>query len=409
LRILFVGTAWSGHLSRWINNIDDQGWDIHLFPLSADEGIHPDLKYVTVHDALHGRPPGMAPGARAVDDFWPFIKNGYPFPRGAMTARRIERALFPQRADIAWRLAYTIRKLRPDIIHSMTICPAGDLVMRARQYLTGDFPTWIVSSWGSDIYLFPRLSEYAAASRAVLSNCDYLLCDCQRDIKTAETYGFKGEFLGVIPGAGGFDTARFDALPQIKPTSERRLILLKGQQHIAGRALVGFRALQLCADALTDYRLAVFIASPYVAAAVELLEQATGLATTIVPVIEYEELLKLFGSARISIGLGISDGLPLSVLEAMMMGSFPIQSTTSCANEWLEHEKTCLLVPPEDPSEVAAAIRHAIADDALVDRAAIINQRVIAERLDSSVIRPRIISVYERVFQHLKTRATSGA
>jgi glycosyltransferase involved in cell wall biosynthesis len=408
LRILFVGTAWSHHLSRWINQLNGQGWDIHLFPLNADEGVHPDLADLTVHDAIHGRPRGAAASVRAVDDVWPLVRDGYPFARGAMTARRIERNFFPRRADRAWRLAYAIRKLRPDIVHSMTIYPASDLIMQAREHLTGEFPVWMVSSWGSDIYLFPRLSQYAEKSRAALSSCDYFICDCQRDVESARRYGFRGEVLGVVSGAGGFDVGWLNKLARVTPTSRRRLIMMKGQQHIAGRALVGVRALELCADALRDYRLAVFYASPDVEAAVELLSQATGIPATIVSKVPYEELLELFGSARVSIGLGISDGLPLSLLEAMAMGAFPVQSGTSCADEWTLDGETCLIVPPEDPEAVAAAVRRAVSDDALVDAAAETNARVVAEQFDNSVLRPRIVAMYEQAFtQGRRARAAT--
>ena len=32
MRILFVAMADSVHTARWISQIDDQGWDIHLYP-----------------------------------------------------------------------------------------------------------------------------------------------------------------------------------------------------------------------------------------------------------------------------------------------------------------------------------------------------------------------------------------
>lgn len=373
---------------------------MHLFPLVVDEGIHPDLRDITVHDAIHGRPRGAHESVRAVDDFWSFVKDGYPFPRGAMTARRIERNFFPKRADPAWRLAYAIRKLQPDIIHSMTIWPAGDLVMQARAHLGESFafPPWIVSAWGTDIYLFPRLAEYAAKSRAVLSACDYFTCDCQRDTKTATALGFRGELLPVLPVAGGFDADSFDQFRSGVQTSARRLILLKGYQNVPGRGLVGVRALTLCADELKDYRVAVYLADAEVKVAAEIARQTSGLQIEIVPKCSHEDILRLHGHARVSIGLSISDGLPLSLLEAMAMGSFPVQSGTSCADEWTRDGETCLIVPPEDPEAVALAIRRAVADDALVDRAADANARIIAERLDNSVIRPQIIDMYEKAF-----------
>jgi glycosyltransferase involved in cell wall biosynthesis len=401
LRILFVCVTWSFHTARWVNQLKDSGWDVHLFPLD-DTGVHRDLRGATVHDARHGRPPGAHETLRAVDDYFPFLKNGYPFARGSYLARRIEHRLFPEREDRARRLAHTIDRLQPDLIHSLSLVPSGDTVLQASKHLKRPRPPWLVTSWGSDICLFPRLVEYGDKIRDVLANCDYFNCDCERDIRTAKALGFKGETLPVFPGGGGFDLERIRALPAPAPPSERRTIFLKGQHNWVGRAQVGVRALELCADLLRDYKVRVFLADFDVKASVQLLAQNTGIDVEIAShsgIVErpYEEILSHFGSARASIGLSISDGLPLSVLEAMMMGSFPIQSNTSCADEWLKDGETALFVHPEDPEQIAAALRRALTDDALVDRAAEINRRLVAERLDRKLIQPQVVAMYERV------------
>jgi glycosyltransferase involved in cell wall biosynthesis len=136
---------------------------------------------------------------------------------------------------------------------------------------------------------------------------------------------------------------------------------------------------------------------PDVKIAAELVAQSTGIPIEIVPCCSHEDMLRLQGRARVSIGLSISDAISTSLLEAMVMGSFPIQSNTSCADEWLQNGKTGLLVHPEDPEAVAAAIRHAVSDDALVDHAADVNTRLVAERLDYSMIRSQVIAMYENV------------
>ena len=74
-----------------------------------------------------------------------------------------------------------------------------------------------------------------------------------------------------------------------------------------------------------------------------------------------------------------------------------MQSDTGCGDEWLCQGKSGLLVPAEDPAAVAAALRLALADDELVDRAAETNARLAYERLDVSVIKPQVIEMYKRV------------
>lgn len=401
LRILFVATAWSPHTTRWINQLGGTGWDLHLFPTNADEGIHPELRNVTVHDAIHGRPRGASDSVRAVDDFWPFIRDGYPLPRGAMTARRIERLVYPQRADRAWRLAYTIRRLRPDIIHSMILWPNGDLVAQARAHMGNpeDFPIWVASGWGTDIYLFPWLSNYADKVRAVLSACDYFTCDCRRDINTPLEFGFRGELLPVLPVTGGLDVSHIREMRNDTRPSARRLILVKG----GNRALFAIRALELCGDALDGYRVAFYYtADPEVINAAELFARSTGIPIEFIPKVSPDEMLRLHGEARISIGISRGDGLPLSVLEAMLMGSFPIQSDTSCLSEHFEDGVSCLLVHPEDPEAIAEAIRRALSDDQMVDRAAGINREIVESRFDSADIGPRVIEMYEKIFRQGK-------
>jgi glycosyltransferase involved in cell wall biosynthesis len=403
MRILFVAMANSIHTVRWISQLNGQGWDIHLFPVE-DRGIHPDLRHLTVHDAMYGRPAGLDPSVRVVDDYWPFLKNGWPLPRGKSRARRLLRRWVPSWKDRAWRLAQTIRKLQPDIVHSLEFQHAGYLTLDAREHLGGRFPTWIATNWGSDIYLFGRLSEHVEKIRAVLSACDYYACECHRDVELARAFGFEGEVLPILPNTGGFDIERMRQFRQPGPTSARCLIVLKGYQGWAGRALVGLRAIELSADVLKGYRVAVYLAGRDVRIAAQLVSQSTGILIELVPYSPHEDILRLHGQARISIGLSISDAVSTSLLETMAMGSFPIQSNTSCADEWIRDGETGLLVHPEDPEAIAAAIRRAVTDDALVDRAADINARVAAERLDQSVIQPQVIAMYERVAAQGKQR-----
>jgi glycosyltransferase involved in cell wall biosynthesis len=108
-------------------------------------------------------------------------------------------------------------------------------------------------------------------------------------------------------------------------------------------------------------------------------------------------MLKLYGQARISMGISISDGVPNSMLEAMVMGAFPVESTTSCANEWIREGINGFIVPPEDPRLIAEAMSKALTDDQLVNKAAEHNARIIRERMDSMIIQPKVIAMYEQI------------
>jgi glycosyltransferase involved in cell wall biosynthesis len=86
------------------------------------------------------------------------------------------------------------------------------------------------------------------------------------------------------------------------------------------------------------------------------------------------------------------------------MGAFPIQSDTACGSEWLVDGQTGLIVPPEEPEAVERALRKALLDDGLVDRALDANWAVARARLDQAAIRPRVLESYERVLREGRRR-----
>jgi glycosyltransferase involved in cell wall biosynthesis len=382
MRILFVAMSDSVHAARWIGQIADQGWDLHLFP-SVDHGsVHPELPPVKLQRSWYERI-----GAQRES----FIARGINY-----SARRVISRFFPNYR--AGRLARLIRNIRPDIVHALEFQAAGYLCLEAKRRLGGDFPAWIATNWGSDLYLFGRLKSHRARVAEVLAACDFYSCECERDVALARAFGLVAPALPVLPNSGGFDLDAALPLRAPGPTSRRRGIVLKGYQHWAGRALTGLRALERCADLLTGYEISVFSASEDVALAAELFSQRTRIPVRIVPGgASNRDILALHGNARISIGLSISDAISTSLLEAMIMGSFPVQSSTACADEWIEDGRSGLIVPPEDPEQVEQALRRALFDDALVDDASAANLRTARLRLDRHVLKPKILDFYARV------------
>ncbi len=396
MRILFVAFSESIHTARWIQQLQGQDWELHLFP-SVDQGVaHGDLRGVTVHYSFYGKHPQ-----------WPYSVNvnkkglnvGHFFPAAGL--RLIAKKLFPQYR--VRQLARVIQRVQPDLIHSLEIQHGGYLVNEVRRGWQGKFPKWMVTNWGSDIYLFGKLKEHQEKIRNLLEHCDYYSCECQRDVDLARTFGFKGTILPVFPNTGGIDLDKAKKLRSSGKTSERKIIALKGYQNWAGRALVGLRALERCKDVLAGYEIVLYSVIPEnsgVVLAAELFSAKTGIPIQILPLgTSHEEILRLHGKSRLSIGLSIGDGASTSFLEALAMGSFPIQSNTACADEWIECGETGFLVPPEDSEKIEQKIRIALADDELVDQAALENWKTAQRKLDAKMLQKKTLDVYAKIMR----------
>ncbi|HJU93403.1 MAG TPA: glycosyltransferase family 4 protein [Pyrinomonadaceae bacterium] len=390
MKILFVTLSDSIHAARWIKQLRGQGWDIHVFPYSANDGIHPELEDLTLHNLVQPTNVNVRSTVRQTGLSW-------PLPRGRRRTTAVLQSFdyFKQPA----RLARVIRELQPNLIHSLEMQRCSYLTLAGRKLLNGaPLPPWIYSSWGSDIFFFGRRPEHQPRIREVLSSCDYFIADCERDVRLAKDFGLRGEVLGVIPANGGFELARMRQLGAGTPVSSRKVIAVKGYQDETwgGRALNALEAVRLNASQLPGFEIVIFSATREVKSRAEALAREAGLDINVLPPSPNDEIIKLMGRSRIAIGVGLTDGSPVSLLEAMIMGAFPIQADTVSTGEWIRDGENGFLVPAEEPASIAKAIQRALIDDDLVERAAKLNKVIADQRLDHQILGAQIIDMYKK-------------
>jgi glycosyltransferase involved in cell wall biosynthesis len=179
--------------------------------------------------------------------------------------------------------------------------------------------------------------------------------------------------------------------------------MLKGYQGWAGRALFGLVALRKLGSLLKGYTIIIY-SNPDaddIKIASDLLAQELGIIINILPKTNHNEILYWQSQSRISIGLSISDGISTALLEAMALGSFPIQSDSSAANEWIEDKKTGILVSAEDPLNIADSIKRALLDDQLVDDANDINWNVISQRAEFNHLKNLSLRSYKQIINKI--------
>ena len=322
MKILFVAQAVSPHTARWINLLQGQGWDIHLFDMLGSFP-HAELRGITEYSLLFPRKISPTKPISYGHPF--FLKHGLdPFPLSLVGF--FTRRMFRNRTP---RLIQVIRDFQPDIIHSMEMQTESYHLLKILDTFGGKLPApWVITTWGSDIYHFRQFPEHLLKIQKALASCDYLLPDCARDERISRELGFKGSIPMILPAIGGYSVSEMRSHIKEHVVSKRRLIMLKGYHGWAGRALTALEVLESCADILEGYEIIVYLASPPVIEKVKSIQQGGKLNIRVLPRSPYKVILESFGQARLAIGVNQTDGVPISMLEAMTMGAFPIQSDT---------------------------------------------------------------------------------
>ena len=295
-------------------------------------------------------------------------------------------------------LARLIHKLKPDLIHSLEFQHCGYNVLKAKEFYGSGFPKWLATNWGSDIYYYRQFEDHRSQISRLLKSVDYYSCECERDVQLALKLGLTAQVMSVMPNTGGFDLSRLEAIRSIHPPSKRKILMVKGYQHFAGRALTALDALERCAQELKGYQVVVFSASPEIYARVDELRDYVGINIRILPHTRHDAMLRMFSRARIYLGVSVSDAISTSMLEAMAAGAFPIQTDTSCCTEWIECGKSGFQIPADDPEKIAERIKQALADDELVEVAAELNWKTAQERLDQRMLSKKADGFYRAIF-----------
>jgi hypothetical protein len=398
MRVVVVGFVESIHAVRAVEPMTELGWEVHVVA-SHPHWANVAWRGVTLHVDPGFDPPELDSSV-SVQRLSPPRGDPEPVVEGLSQRQR------------AGALAGLIEELEPDLIDSMEIQHGGYLTLEARELVAGEPPPWLVHNWGSDIFYYGRNRRHLSRLRGVLAGCDYYGAECYRDVGFARAFGFTGRALPVLPNAGGLDLGRARSLRAPGPTSERRTIALKASETFVYRPGTALDALERCADLLEGHTLALYTASEGLRERADRLCAGAGAELEVVSTIEapvqHEEILAMHGRARASISLGVSDAICTAFLEAMTMGSFPIQSDSGCADAWAEQGRGAAFVDAEDVDDVAAALRRALTDDRLVDEAATSNAATVAARLDREILLARAMDAYERVAAELSGAATDS-
>ncbi|MBB2961779.1 glycosyltransferase [Methylobacterium sp. R2-1] len=410
--ILIVGMQNSVHVARWISMLRGGFARIVVFPVHTEQPA-PELRPWLPVSSL-GDVEALAPGEVGVVHLSKSDGERYATWKTEREAGR----LFPPSLGIETNPSLTlpdelitaIRALRPDIVHTMEVQLAGYLALGAKRYLGNAMPPWLLSNWGSDIYLYHRLPEHRPIVLELVQAVDGYLAECRRDVQLVRRLGLKGHVFDPMPASGGIDFSTVPALDRLTPPSRRDTILVKGYHGWSGRGMHILSALHLAAPALRSHRIRVQFCSAAMLEMMRAMAESDGLDIAPVPYAPtHEEALSRIADARIVVGIGISDGIGTTLLEAMCYGAFPIKATTSCACEWIRNGRDGIIVDPHDVKSLAEAIVQAALDDALVDAAAPRNRACVEGRWDVGRNKATGQSIYRHMLGDARRAAMTAA
>lgn len=333
-RVLVIGMVDSIHLARWLTQFQGENLEFFLFPSGPNRRIHPELLRLI----------GDNQGTTSF--------HLHPVARFSVFLWTVDRFLGLRiRATILGRW---LRQIKPSFVHAIEIQGAGYLALAVEATLRALATPLLVTNWGSDIYWFQRDKGHAEKIRRLLSIASHYSAECERDILLAKQLGFLGLTLPVIPNAGGLET--IEELDFGQQSLERNLIAVKGYDGWVGRARVALRALELIESHVATFEIVVFSANFRTRVLAAFLDLSSNLKLKVFPKnrLTHASLQELFRRSVIYLGVSKSDGISTSMLEAMAAGAIPVQTSTSCCDEWFT--SSGVAIETIEVEAVAAAI-----------------------------------------------------
>ena len=373
--ILVVCMLDSIHTARWLSMFSNQNLDFILMPSTPNRKVHPGILKLIQNSTKNSAQFKLSIWMKWLSiPIWVLNR----FFSDLISALLVKR--FVTRNEVS-------------IIHAIELNHAGYIVAKAWRIGLPKNIKIISTNWGSDIFWFQKYKKHVKKIKQIMEISSSYSAECTRDLELASKYGFIGKFKEVLPNAGGFDPA-FMTKKRTLPSS-RKVIVIKGYESFVGRASIALAAISELASLLTEYEIYIYSASQKTIRTAKKLSKEHGLK--VFPhkkkSLSHSQILEIFERSRVYIGVSLSDGISTSLLESIACGTFPIQTNTSCAKEWLISGQTGVIVEPNSGS-VADALRLALENDGLVDSAFWANQKLSEERLDSNKIQAKLSSFY---------------
>lgn len=353
MKVALLGNASSVHMRRWAENIGARGVDVAVF-----SPVEPGWDSHWVGMPLQ----------------WPSIPG---IGLGTWRAGR-------------W-LAKQCRERGVDIVHAHY---AGGMAHAAHS--SGVHP-FVITVWGSDVL---RLAEAkprsVARTREALGAADLVTCGSLHLRSAAVAAGARSETCRLV--GWGVDTTDFAPDARARERVRRELGITPGStvvlstRHLSPLYRVAsiIEAFSVAAVRRPDLELVVLDDGPD-RAELEALAQLCCGAKRVRFVGHVERMPEVLAAGDIVVSVPLSDGAPMSLMEAMAVGLPVVGSELAPYREWIEPGRTGALWSGDDIETLADAI-VSVAHNAAEQGAA--GQREVRSRAERSEQFDRVVALY---------------
>jgi len=362
MKLCFIANSNTAHTRRWLAYFAARGHEVHIITEHRPESPFLD---VTLHD---------------------------------LTATTNIRKL----RYILWAVTvhWLVRRLRPDVLHAHQVTSAGWLGWAA------NYHPFVVTPWGSDLYQLPQRSHLARwLARRALSAADLVTADSADLLAQAIR-------LGADPGRAqvmqwGVDLITFSPTEN-RAALRRQLGLGDGPVILSPRSMRPIYRHNVTLAAIPAVRQeipgATFVFRDYnadppdYAAQLKKQAQVLGISDTvrfIGPIDRYEDVADFYRAADLVVSVPISDGTPVSVLEAFACGTPVIASDLPSLREWIGDGQSGLLVPVGDAEALTRAIIRLLTDRLLYSRIQGQALQLVKKRADHAAWMAQMETLYQ--------------
>lgn len=318
-KILIIGMFDSIHLARWLKQFNSEEIEFYLYPSKKHKVIHPEIL------SLLNKPNFLLYGFNRVKYLEPYLD----FILNQFVANRFSKNFRSE------RLNKFLQKHTFYRVHALEIQGAGYLCLDVSTTFNFE-DKLILTNWGSDIYYFASSEFHRYKIKKCLEIATYYSAECQRDYELALKYGFVGKFLPCNPNSGGISQ---DSILEAGLLNQKKdKILVKGYGGEFGRVKVAIPIIEKILNVFPSYSAHYYSVTDDVEEMIKLQVKKFNKRITYSTVAKpktYNQMSKLFTESKFYLGLSISDGISTSFLEALSKAVYPIQTNTSCANEWI--------------------------------------------------------------------------